>query len=133
MFIDSVTRSGGLLFGAMKIAYEDVARLQDEMARRGTPVPVLQIAKGLTADGNPSVIARLESPLDRADIYKTNMREVITMARQLNYYFTTGELPPPIIEIFSPGELSAGRFKVPPLIDETKGSSTNPRMPVFTR
>ena len=119
MFLDSVTRSGGLLFGAMKLAYEDVAKLQDEMGKRGTPAPMLQIAKCLTQSGNPSVVVRLEAPAERADEYRANMLEVLKMARQLDYYFTTGELPPPTIAIFAPGELSAGRFKVPPLIDET--------------
>ncbi len=119
MFLDSVSRSGGLLFGAMKFAYEDVAKLQDEMGKLGTPAPMLQIAKSLSQDGNPSVVVRLEAPANRADAYRANMLTVLKMARQLDYYFTTGELPPPTIVIFAPGELSAGQFKVPPLIDET--------------
>ena len=119
MFIDSLSRSGGLLFGSAKIAYEDVSRLQDEMARRGTPAPILQIAKRMTAEGGPAVVIRLEAPADRAEVYRTNMLEVMSLARQLNYSFTTGELPPPIIEIFAPGALSAGKFKVSPLVDES--------------
>ncbi len=119
IFFDSLSRSGGLLFGAMKISYEDVAHLQNAMAQRGTPTLVLQIAKQLNASGNPIVVARLEAPPDRTDEYRANMREVLHQAAELEYYFTTGELPEPTIEISPPGELSAGRFKVPPLQDET--------------
>ena len=126
VFLDSLARSGGLIIGSAKIAYEDVARLQDEMAKRGTPAPMLQLAKRLDASGTQAVVVRVEAPAERADAYRATITEVIHVSRQLHYFFATGELPPPIIEIYAPGELSAGQFKVPPLVDETTQGATAP-------
>jgi phenylacetate-coenzyme A ligase PaaK-like adenylate-forming protein len=122
LFFDNITRSGGLIIGDGKVSYEDVTAMQQAMAQAGTPVVVFQLAKRLAADGRHEVVVRIEAPPEQADRVRTNALAALRLSQQLAYLFDDGELPPPVIEVMAPGTLGAGKFKVPPIVDETKRS-----------
>ncbi len=119
-WFDGITRANGLIIGDAKIGYEDVAAMQAHLARLGTPVAVLQLARRQAADGRHLLVARVEAPHDMNDAVRANMMAALRQSGQLAYLFDDGELPPPEIEVLAPGALSAGAFKVPMLVDESR-------------
>ena len=119
-WFDGITRSNGLIIGDAKIGYEDVATMQAQMAKFGTPVAVMQLARRQAADGRHLLVARVEAPSEDSDTVRANVVLALRQSHQLAYLIDDGELPLPVVEVLTPGTLSAGAFKVPMLVDELR-------------
>ena len=97
-------------------------RWQRGLARRGFHTSALQVAKHLTGDAEtnrrPALAVRIESSDPPADAEQMAL-EVVHSDPKIAYAVARGILPVPRIEIFAPGTLLKGRFKLPIFVDET--------------
>ena len=120
MYFDQVSRAGGLSLAQGRVTYDEVAAMQRTMAQRGSPVPIFQLVKQRDTDGRDIISVRLEASAEQAATAETNARAVVAeLAPALAALLAAGTVAPLRVEIFAPGTLAAGKFKVPPIIDET--------------
>jgi len=121
--IAEIGRTAGGIIGGAKISFEEIGRMPHEMSLRGVPALAVQLARRKTVDGRDQLIMRVESPLE--DVAHTT--EVALAVLRLNHHleealFSGDEnplLPLPLIEVYRPGELRNGQFKLPAFVDES--------------
>jgi len=116
--ITDIGRTVGAIIGDAKICFEEIGRMPQEMTLRGVPALAVQLARRKTRDGRDQLIMRVESPLGDVTHINAVALSVLRLNRQLEDRFRGNELPQPLIEIYRPGELRAGRFKLPAFVDE---------------
>lgn len=122
--IADIGRTVGAIIGDAKISFEEIGRMPHEMSVRGVPALAVQLARQKTVDGRDQLIIRVESPLEDVD----RVREVALAVLRLNHHleealFSHHEnplLPFPLIEVYRPGELRKGQFKLPAFVDESR-------------
>jgi phenylacetate-CoA ligase len=117
--IAEIGRTAGAIIGNAKISFEEIGRMPHEMMLRGTPVLAVQLARRKTVDRRDQLVLRVETPLeDLGDITGAALA-VLRLNRQVESLLSGDELPPPIIEVYRPGALRAGQFKLRPFVDES--------------
>ena len=121
--IAEVGRAVGAIIGDAKISFEEIGRMAYEMTLRGAPVLAVQLARRKTIDGRDQLILRVESPLQDVDRLTAAALAVMRLNHDLEERLFSGDgmatLPPPLIEVYRPGELRAGQFKLRPFVDES--------------
>ena len=116
--IADIGRIAGAIVGNAKISFEEIAQMPHEMSLRGVPVLAVQLARRKTADRRDQLIVRVESPIqDTARINETALA-VLRLNRQVESLLNGDELPLPVVEIYPPGALRMGQFKLRPFVDE---------------
>jgi phenylacetate-coenzyme A ligase PaaK-like adenylate-forming protein len=125
--IDEIGRDMVAHIGDGKVTYDDLAGLPLAMAALGAPVTAFQLAKRRAADGRDQIHVRVELADPGQDIQHVTSAAVNALRRhpQMDDQIGDGEIPRPIVETFSPGQLSAGRLKVPLYVDETHVDETH--------
>jgi phenylacetate-coenzyme A ligase PaaK-like adenylate-forming protein len=121
--IVKIVRTVGAIIGDAKISYEEIGRMPYEMTLRGVPALAVQLARRKNADGRDHLIMRVESPLQDTERVTAVALEALRVNHHLEEaLFGDDEralLPPPLIEIYRPGELAAGQFKLRAFVDES--------------
>jgi phenylacetate-coenzyme A ligase PaaK-like adenylate-forming protein len=121
--IDEIGRDLVAHIGDGKVTYDDLAEVPRTMAALGAPVTAFQLAKRLAPDGRDQIHVRVELADPGQELQHVASAAVTALRRhpQMDDQIGDGEIPRPIVETFSPGQLSAGRLKVPLFVDETSG------------
>ncbi|HEX9056693.1 MAG TPA: AMP-binding protein [Ktedonobacterales bacterium] len=124
--LDDIGRDTLAIIGDGKVSYEDMAEMPRTMAALGAPVAAFQLAKRLAPDGRDQIHLRVELIDPGQDAAHVEGAAVHALRRHphMDFHLAGGELPPPIVETYAPGHLTAGRFKVPLYVDETKTAIT---------
>jgi phenylacetate-coenzyme A ligase PaaK-like adenylate-forming protein len=123
--IKEIGRTAGAIIGNAKISFEEIGRMPQEMLLRGVPVLAVQLACRKTDDRRDQLIMRLESPLqDKARINGAALA-VLRLNRQVESLLSGDELPLPVIEVYPPGALRIGQFKLRPFLDERHLAATD--------
>lgn len=124
--LDEFGRDAQAIIGDGKVSYEDLALMPHAMAAMGAPVNAFQLAKRLTADGRDQIHLRVELVEAGQDVERVSQAAIAALRRHphMDFHLKDGELPWPIVETFAPGHLTAGRFKVPLYVDETRAAAT---------
>jgi len=118
--ITEISRTAGAIVGNAKISFDEIGRMPHEMLLRGVPVLAVQLARRKTDDRRDQLIVRLESVLqDRARINEAAVA-VLRLNRQVESLLNGNEVPMPMIEVYPPGALRMGQFKLRPFVDETQ-------------
>jgi len=117
--ITEISRTAGAIVGNAKISFDEIGRMPHEMLLRGVPVLAVQLARRKTDDRRDQLIVRLESVLqDRARINEAALA-VLRLNRQVESLLNGNEVPMPVIEVYPPGALRMGQFKLRPFVDES--------------
>ena len=77
------------------------------------------MAKRRTENGQLTLLVRIEASAPPADA-QARALEVVLTDKQITYGIQRGILGAPRIELFSPGTLLQGRFKMPIFVDESE-------------
>jgi phenylacetate-coenzyme A ligase PaaK-like adenylate-forming protein len=122
VLVDEFSRETQAIIGDGKVSYDDMASMPRAMAEMGAPVAAFQLAKRLAPDGRDQVHLRVElvDPDQDADTITQAAIRALRRHPHMDFHLSDGELPPPIVETYAPGHLTAGRFKVPIYVDETR-------------
>lgn len=120
--LDEFGREAQAIIGDGKVSYEDLAQMPRTMATLGAPVNAFQLAKRLSEDGRDQIYLRVELMDASQDTERITQAAITALRRHphMDFHLADGELPWPIVETYAPGQLSAGRFKVPLYADETR-------------
>ena len=120
--LDEIGRETVAIIGDGKVSYDDLAQIPTTMAEMGAPVAAFQLAKRLAADGRDQVHLRVELIDPDQDAEHISRSAIAALRRhpQMDFHIGDGELPMPIVEVFAPGHMTTGRFKVPLFVDETR-------------
>jgi hypothetical protein len=108
-----------VIIGNAKISFEEIGRMPHEMLLRGVPVLAVQLARRKTVDRRDQLIVRVESPLQHGGQINEAALAVLRLNRQVESLLSGDELPLPIIEVYPPGALRMGQFKLRPFVDES--------------
>jgi phenylacetate-coenzyme A ligase PaaK-like adenylate-forming protein len=114
-----IGRAVGAIIGAGKISFEEIAGWPQQMTLRGVPVLAAQLVRRKTADRLDQAIIRVESPSDDIARITEVAIAVFRLNYQMDYLISDGEIPLPIVEVYRPGQLRAGKFKLRPFVDES--------------
>jgi phenylacetate-coenzyme A ligase PaaK-like adenylate-forming protein len=117
--IAEIGRTAGAIIGGAKISFEEIGRMPHEMMLRGVPVLALQLARRKTVTRRDQLVMRVESPLEDVGDITGAALAVLRLNRQVESLLSGDELPPPIIEVYRPGTLRAGQFKLRPFVEES--------------
>ena len=117
--ITEIGRTAGAIIGNAKISFEEIGRMPHEMLLRGVPVLAVQLARRKTGDGRDQLIVRAESPLQDGGQINEAALAVLRLNRQVESLLNGDELPLPKIEVYPPGALRMGQFKLRPFVDES--------------
>ena len=115
---EPIGRIAGAIIGSAKISFEEIGRMPHEMSLRGVPVLAVQLARRKTADRRDQLIVRLESPLQDTGRINEAALAVLRLNRQVESLLNGNELPLPVVEVYPPGALRMGQFKLRPFVDE---------------
>jgi phenylacetate-coenzyme A ligase PaaK-like adenylate-forming protein len=118
--LDEFGREALAIIGDGKVSYEDLAMMPQAMAAMGAPVGAFQLARRLAPDGRDQIHLRVEliDPGQSTEHVATAAVAALRRHPHMDFHISDGELPMPIVETYAPGHLTAGRFKVPPYVDE---------------
>lgn len=114
-----IRRASEALIGDFKLPLADLDGWRDELAQRGFATSALQVAKRQDAQGRPFLIVRLESS-ERTAALEAAALDLIRADVRLGYGIQHALLCAPQVEMFAPGELLKGRFKLPVFVDEVE-------------
>lgn len=121
--IAEVGRAVGAIIGDAKISFEEIGRMPHEMTLRGVPALAVQLARRKTVDGRDQLIMRVESLLEDVARITGVALAVLRLNHHLEEALFSGAenplLPLPLIEVYRPGELRKGQFKLPAFVDES--------------
>jgi phenylacetate-coenzyme A ligase PaaK-like adenylate-forming protein len=120
--LDEFARDAQAIIGDGKVSYEDLAEMPRAMATLGAAVNAFQLAKRLSPDGRDQIHLRVELVAAGQDAAHVTEAAITALRRhpQMDFHLADGELPWPVVETYAPGQLTAGRFKVPLYADETR-------------
>ncbi|MBW2966133.1 AMP-binding protein [Candidatus Woesearchaeota archaeon] len=106
-------------FGDGLISYDEIANMPKYMLSKGIPVLAVQIAKQ-RVDKKDLPIIRIESPVPDYEKIEALAIEAFTSNNQMKNEIESGIIHRPKVELYEPGKLRTGRFKIPLFIDETE-------------
>lgn len=115
----AIRRTSDAMIGDFKIPLADLEGWRDALAQRGFHTSALQVAKRRTENGQLTLLVRIEASAPPADA-QARALEVVLTDKQITYGIQRGILGAPRIELFSPGTLLQGRFKMPIFVDESE-------------
>ena len=119
VLLDDLGRSATAFLCDAKIAYDDIAKIPQLVRASGIPIDAFQLVKQRNGDGRDRICLRVESTHGSREELEASISSALTSYHQIEYHLRSGELAPTSIEVFSPGELTRGRFKLPLFVDET--------------
>lgn len=122
----SIKRTADVIVGDGKIPFGELDRFRDALLDEGLVTNAFQMAKRKNRRGQDQIIMRLEGDVDTQAAHAA----VIAVLRRnphMMYLLDDGELPEPVVEVFSIGGLTKGRFKIPVYVDETESPEGGPR------
>jgi phenylacetate-coenzyme A ligase PaaK-like adenylate-forming protein len=103
--------------GDARVPYSEIELMPRLLFQRGIPVRALQIAR--RRDGRKDVaVFRIETPVQDRELVESVVREIFSRNVQVRDMLDGGIIHPPVVELYSVGTLSRGRFKVPVYLDE---------------
>jgi len=120
--IADIGRSVGVVIGGGKVAFDEVMNMSHEMTIRGAPAMAVQLALRKTDTRLDQVIIRVESPSEDIPLLTRVAIDVFRLNHQMDYLISNAEIPVPIVEVYRPGELRQGRFKLRAFVDESDGT-----------
>jgi phenylacetate-coenzyme A ligase PaaK-like adenylate-forming protein len=112
-----IRRASDAMIGEFKIPLADLDGWRDVLAQQGFATSALQIAKRRDVTGRPQLIVRLETSEHTADLEAAAL-DLVRTDEDLAYALRHGLLCVPRVEVFPPGGLLKGRFKLPIFVDE---------------
>lgn len=114
-----IRRVTDALIGDLKIPLADLEEWQNELARRGIHIGALQVAKRPYIGGRAVIVIRVETAESHAAVEAATL-ELVLANREIASDIRRQILTLPRIEVFPPGGLLQGRFKLPVFVDESR-------------
>jgi phenylacetate-coenzyme A ligase PaaK-like adenylate-forming protein len=119
--VDSIRRFKDAKIGGGILPYSQIEKMSQYMREKGVAAigTGIQIAKR-EKEGKDLPIIRIEA-LPGQDPEKVKQAAVYAFKinDQMDYLIEAGDICNPEVEIYNPGELTAGKFKIPLFVDET--------------
>jgi phenylacetate-coenzyme A ligase PaaK-like adenylate-forming protein len=117
--IDQLSRAMTAFICDAKLTYDDIANIPKHISEMGVQVTSFQLAKQRHEDGRDKICLRIETPYtDMNEVRRVGVR-ALAEHYQIDYHLKSKELAPTIVEVYAPGQLTAGRFKLPLFVDES--------------
>jgi phenylacetate-coenzyme A ligase PaaK-like adenylate-forming protein len=114
----NIRRVTDAVVGHLKVPLAEIDSWRDQLAQRGIEASALQLVTRRDARARERLTVRVETKADRAAV-EAALLEIILAEPSLGVGLESGYLSSPRIEIFAPGELLRGRFKLPVFVDES--------------
>jgi phenylacetate-coenzyme A ligase PaaK-like adenylate-forming protein len=128
--IADIGRTVGGIIGGFKISFEEIGRMPYEMTLRGVTTLAVQLARRKTLDGRDQLIMRVESPEENTNRLTAVALEALRVNHNLEEALFGSDglasLPLPLVEIYQPGELRTGQFKLRAFVDESHLTAVDP-------
>jgi phenylacetate-coenzyme A ligase PaaK-like adenylate-forming protein len=106
------------VIGHLKVPLAEIDSWRDQLVQRGIEASALQLVTRRDARARERITVRVETKAGRAEV-EAALLEIILAEPSLGVGLESGYLASPRIEIFAPGELLRGRFKLPVFVDES--------------
>lgn len=115
--IAGIQRTDAGELGEARLPYSEIELMPRQFLQRGVPVRAFQIARRRIGVKDVPVF-RIETAVqDRARVERIAL-DVFTQNPQMKDMLDSGIIHPPVVELYPPGGLTRGRFKVPLYVDE---------------
>lgn len=103
--------------GEARLLYSEIEMMPRHLLGVGVPVRALQIAR--RREGLKDVpVFRIETAIQDRRVVERAVLGIFTRNPQMRDMLEGGMIHPPVVELYAPGELTRGRFKVPVYVDE---------------
>jgi phenylacetate-coenzyme A ligase PaaK-like adenylate-forming protein len=116
--IKNIRRFNEASIGDGLLPYSEIELMPDYARGKGVPIMAVQVARKKNGLMDLPVI-RVESPVEDSILVATVMKEAFFKNIQMRNEVDIGSVCEPLVEIYKPGQLRSGKFKVPLFIDET--------------
>lgn len=120
--IKNIRRMDAGEIGEARLSYAEIEAMPRLLAQRGVPVRAIQIARR-REDLKDVPVFRIETSVSDRPMIEKAIFDVFMLNPQMKDMVDGGIINPPVVEIYEPGTLSRGRFKVPLYVDERHLSS----------
>jgi phenylacetate-CoA ligase len=118
MIISDIKRLGEASFGDGLMHYTEIELIPRYASSKGIPIMTIQLAKQ-KKEGKDLPVIRVETPIQDFTLVEKVIKEAFMQNSQMRNEIESGMICSPKVEIYGPGHLRKGKFKVPIFINET--------------